>query len=118
VADEAVLNIIHKKETNPKKSPLQYYSKSFLLTPTSISSNRTEIRRVSSSSGTVCVDGATAAQGGGGLPLLEGGQPAQLEALALPGADERATASSGGLRQVRENNIQVPIVIEERKISC
>jgi hypothetical protein len=30
------------------------------------------------------LDGAAAAQGGGGLPLLEGGQPAQLEALALP----------------------------------
>jgi hypothetical protein len=53
----------------------------------------------------LCIDGAAAAQGGGGLPLLEGGQPAQLEALALPGADERAASSSRGLRQVRENNI-------------
>jgi hypothetical protein len=51
----------------------------------------------------LCVDGAAAAQGGGGLPLLEGGQPAQLETLALPRADERATSSSGGLCQVREN---------------
>ncbi len=74
-----------------------------MLTVPSFLLNRTELRRVSYSSGPVCVDGAAAAQGGGGLPLLEGGQPAQLEALALPRADERAASSSGGLCQVREN---------------
>ena len=56
---------------------------------------------------TTPLDGATPAQGGRQLQGVEGEQPAQLEALALPRADDRPEGSARGLHQVREQHLFV-----------